>query len=180
MLLHPPGWVHRDIKPVNLGVVSIDPPKAVILDLGQIYRTDSIDSSQAEILPRPGQIGTVMYLAPEMEHKPYNDRVDIFALGIVSHELIYGFHPWRTSVNPWPRDKTSLTHPTLPKFHVTMKKLGACAAESFENLILCMLWWDPDQRISASEALQHSAIVMINTDVTDSEEGPITGKRRRE
>ena len=154
MLLHPLGWVHRDIKPVNLGVVSIDPPKAVILDLGQIYRTNSINNSQAKILPRLGQTETVIYLAPEMEHKPYNYRVGIFALGIVSHELIYGFPPWRTSVNPRPRDKTSLTHPTLPKFHMTITILGACPVESFENLLLCMLWWDPGLRISASPALQ--------------------------
>ncbi|KAL2358253.1 hypothetical protein BJ546DRAFT_1057927 [Cryomyces antarcticus] len=48
-----------------------------------IQPTDD-DDSQPGIAPQPGCIGTVMYFAPEIERKPYNERVDIWALGVVA------------------------------------------------------------------------------------------------
>lgn len=43
--LHVKGLMHRDIKPANIAVVSRNPPRAVILDLGSAtWDTYSVDT----------------------------------------------------------------------------------------------------------------------------------------
>ncbi|KKY14005.1 hypothetical protein UCDDS831_g08550 [Diplodia seriata] len=82
--LHAHGFIHRDIKPANIGIVSMPPisfspssshphslaaPRVVILDFGH-----AIHAPRAS--PRPGAVGTVPYLAPEMERAAYGPGVD--------------------------------------------------------------------------------------------------------
>lgn len=49
--------MHRDIKPLNLGVVALNPPRAVIFDL---------DAATYDRESRDHYVGTLGYLAPEM------------------------------------------------------------------------------------------------------------------
>ncbi len=46
-----------------------------------------------------GQTGSWLYMAPEvMLNKPYNEKVDIFSLGIILYEVLQ--HGLQTSVSP--------------------------------------------------------------------------------
>jgi serine/threonine protein kinase len=51
--------------------------------------------------PTPGSSGTISYLAPERELLPYDHAVDVWAAGVVGYELLYGYHLWQRSSNPW-------------------------------------------------------------------------------
>jgi Protein kinase domain len=174
--LHANDWTHRDIKPSNLGVVSLDPPKAVILDLGQACQLQPRgDNSQSGIAPQPGHVGTVMYLAPEMETKPYNDKVDIWAFGLVAFELLYGAHPWKTSVNPW---KHPVNRAILDTYQRALRQLKDDGSEnSIQNLVMLMLLWDPQFRLSADDALQHPALESVAVEQTKPVEAKAGMKR---
>lgn len=154
LCLHAQNWVHRDLKPANLGVVSIDPPKAVILDLGLAHH---IEASEVKlgIQPMPGQVGTVMYLAPEMELQPYNEKVDIWAFGLIALQLMTGFHPWKMAVNPWRPDTNVDYNHTLLYYHTHLRDWKRTAPDTVENLVSKLLEWDPKDRLSAEQALQH-------------------------
>ena len=40
------------------------------------------------------KIGTLLYMAPEqIQRKPYNTKVDVFACGVIIYEMIVGNHP---------------------------------------------------------------------------------------
>ena len=84
--LHGVLWVHRDIKPNNVGIVSFDPPRAVILDIGCAQLLPKVSSKFQQT---PGRNGTIGYLAPEMEYEPYNEAVDIWAAGIMPTNYSY-------------------------------------------------------------------------------------------
>lgn len=85
---HRQGIIHRDIKPANVLVVD-DNERVMVADFG-IARvlTESLDPS----LTMPGfALGTPEYVAPEViTGKEPAAGVDIFALGILLHEMICG------------------------------------------------------------------------------------------
>ena len=141
LALHKEGFMHRDIKPGNLGVVSYDPALAVILDFGQTVQ-------QSTVAPTPGRIGTEGYLAPEMELETYNNGVDIWALGVVGLQLFLtqGLLRW----HKFPDDR--LIH------QQTSISLSRLPNSSVEDLLGRMLRWDPAERISAKDALDHPCL----------------------
>ena len=80
---HRNGVVHRDVKPANLVVVTVDGHDTVkIVDLGIAERIDA----QPDLLS-----GTPEYIAPEQaEFRPVDVRSDIYALGCCAYELLTG------------------------------------------------------------------------------------------
>ena len=85
--VHRAKIIHRDIKSLNL---FLDGKGRVKLgDLG-VARALSHESNFARTI-----VGTPYYLSPELcEDKPYNERSDIWALGVVLYEMMTGQHPF--------------------------------------------------------------------------------------
>lgn len=95
---HERGIVHRDLKPENL-FLTVD-GRLKILDFGVAKLTRPPDAALATVtdaLTNPGSVvGTVGYMAPEqVRGEPVDHRADIFALGIVIHEMLSGQRPFR-------------------------------------------------------------------------------------
>ena len=85
--VHFRGYIHRDIKTLN---VFIDAQgNAKIGDLG-IARTLSEHTRFIRTV-----VGTPFYLSPELcEDKPYNEKSDVWALGVCLYEFCTGRHPF--------------------------------------------------------------------------------------
>ncbi len=96
---HDAGIIHRDLKPTNIMVRSDGYVK--VLDFGLAKRMPATGVLQNEDtvtnLSVPGQIlGTVAYMSPEqIQGQEVDQRSDLFAFGIVLHEMLTGEHPWR-------------------------------------------------------------------------------------
>ncbi len=82
--LHQSGFVHRDVKPSN---IFIDARSHVtLLDMG-------ITRHVAQSMTQPSMVvGSFQYMAPEQALSPseVDERVDVYALGLVLFELITG------------------------------------------------------------------------------------------
>ncbi|WP_394827575.1 serine/threonine-protein kinase [Pendulispora albinea] len=82
--------IHRDIKPAN--VFLCEDQQVKVLDFG-ISRWLSQDAPQ--LTPAGRIMGTPVYLAPEqMKMEPIDGRVDIYAMGIVLQECLFGRAPF--------------------------------------------------------------------------------------
>jgi serine/threonine protein kinase len=85
---HAEGVVHRDIKPGNLIVVEDDEK---ILDSSAWRSSTTRFSSRSRL-----DAGTIAYMSPEQTRGEEADaRSDIWAVGVVLHEMLTGWLPFR-------------------------------------------------------------------------------------
>jgi serine/threonine-protein kinase len=100
---HGAGLIHRDLKPEN---VLVEPhpdgsEQPRIVDFGIAALADPDDSLGGGRLTGTGVvIGTPMYMAPEQAMgESIDQRIDLFALGVTTYEMLAGKPPFAGSVN---------------------------------------------------------------------------------
>jgi serine/threonine protein kinase len=93
---HINGFVHRDLKPSNLFVTNRPDgsPLVKVLDFG-ISKAVANDGV-ADLTHAQGILGSPLYMSPEQirSSRSVDVRADIWALGIILHELIAGRPPF--------------------------------------------------------------------------------------
>ena len=80
--IHDGNIIHRDLKPGNIFI--IDDYLIKIGDFGLALNSEKIQEKQG---------GTYLYQSPEqINNKPYDEKIDIFALGVILVELVSKFN----------------------------------------------------------------------------------------
>ena len=97
---HERGVVHRDLKSANVVITSEG--RAKVLDFGLAKRLEGralseVTTQSQGLLTQPGAVmGTLPYMAPEqLRGEPADARSDVWALGVVLHEMLVGERPFR-------------------------------------------------------------------------------------
>ncbi|KAM6131451.1 LOW QUALITY PROTEIN: eIF-2-alpha kinase GCN2 [Pterocles gutturalis] len=107
--IHERGMIHRDLKPVNIFLDSEDHVKIGDFGLATDHPANAVVSKQEEnhsdssAMSDPsgnltGMVGTALYVSPEVRgstKSTYNQKVDLFSLGIIFFEMSY--HPMTTA-----------------------------------------------------------------------------------
>ncbi|MCJ1474815.1 hypothetical protein MMC13_003475 [Lambiella insularis] len=143
--LHTMGIMHRDIRPKNTLVLSLVPARAALCDYGKAVKAESSTDTK---------IGPIYTLAPEVwtatTMKPYTANIDAWAYGYAIAEIL--IYPVIVSVG-YGR--------ITPNHHATISAaLNDYARKSPDDeplvdLVLKLLRWEPADRWSAEQALQH-------------------------
>jgi serine/threonine-protein kinase len=102
---HESGLVHSDVKPGNILIAarpdlsSVTPEQVKVADFGlgrQTHNTVGDILQSGSISAEDGQriSGTLAYMSPEQrEGQPVDARTDLYALGVVLHEMFTGVLP---------------------------------------------------------------------------------------
>ena len=88
--------IHRDLKPSNVLVTTQG--QAMLLDFGiaKLLAEDSVHAEETELTRIGGRAMTLDYAAPEqINGAPVSTATDVWALGVLLHELIAGERPFR-------------------------------------------------------------------------------------
>eukprot|EP00746_Dinoflagellata_sp_MGD_P000613 gnl/MRDRNA2_/MRDRNA2_101105_c0_seq1.p1 gnl/MRDRNA2_/MRDRNA2_101105_c0~~gnl/MRDRNA2_/MRDRNA2_101105_c0_seq1.p1 ORF type:complete len:346 (+),score=87.09 gnl/MRDRNA2_/MRDRNA2_101105_c0_seq1:68-1105(+) len=140
--LHRAQFVHADIKPHNILLVPQGDRLSVALcDFGLSKRLPS--ESDAKICFDEIR-GTQGFIAPEvLAGQNYDEKIDIFAAALVLYRLVSGTEPFYPVEN------------FTEEVEFADDCCGHLSAEC-KNFLQAVLNLDPEQRMSAEEALQHS------------------------
>ncbi|KAK9814047.1 hypothetical protein WJX73_010381 [Symbiochloris irregularis] len=143
--LHSLGISHRDLKPENIFYKDKSPSAQImILDF---------NLAKAAALPNWGAqtpCGTSPYMAPEvLQHRTYNQEVDMWALGCILHILLCGKVPF-TSLNSAIQDRK-----VMDGDWDTDSKDWDCVSDSAKDLLGQLLEQNPQDRCTARQCLEH-------------------------
>ena len=141
--VHESGFMHLDYKPENILVTGNGNVRLIDFDLAQ------------PILEKPkkmsGNPGTPGYMSPEqLQRKPINARVDIFAYGVAAYELL-------TNRKPFPGETAAeiLAAQLEPAGPIPPREHNADIPAALEKVILKCLALDPDRRHPFVSVLVH-------------------------
>lgn len=79
--------VHRDLKPENLLLDKGAEPKVTIIDFGT---SEVFDPTQK----MNKKFGTPYYIAPEVLKKSYDEKCDLWSIGVITYILLCGYPPF--------------------------------------------------------------------------------------
>ena len=158
------GIMHRDIKPENLAVLSLFPPRGIILDL---------DSATSEETSYDDQQGTVAYQAPEVinlsfpgtsNRQSYGRSADVWSLGMSAFCALRSAHTkWssfdyestRGSYLPGTTHVDFVLETRLKNFHQHVETKASNNADhlAYIDLLTKITLYHANPRFSASRAL---------------------------
>jgi serine/threonine-protein kinase len=141
---HAAGIIHRDLKPANLFLTkrADGTPLVKILDFG-ISKAVDADSPGTELVTMPQSVmGSPSYMSPEQlrNASAVDSRTDIWALGVVLHQLLAGALPFAATGIAALAARIAADPPTQ------VRALRADVPADLERVILKCLEKDVDAR----------------------------------
>ncbi|KAI1407942.1 kinase-like domain-containing protein [Hypoxylon sp. FL1857] len=145
--MHEHGFIHRDLKPGNIFVVTEYPIWHVkVGDFGTVTKIQMTT-------PDWPRVGTKGYMAPEVYQDTciHTAAVDMWSLGAVAFHLLTGRLPRKDNYTPfpvWPLNDKGSSQRCIAFIRVTMARR-------------------PEDRLTAQEALDHAWLAGFGDEVDD-------------
>ena len=164
--IHGLGIIHRDLKPDNIFLDVSGNPK--IGDFGlattsQFQLSDkAVTMSGYSAGDMTRSVGTTLYVAPELRsasHATYNEKVDMYSLGIIFYEMCQPFGTATERVLALQEIRKPV-HELPPAYQPTGEK----AAQG--KLVLCLISHKPSERPSSTELLRSDILPVKIEDET--------------
>lgn len=147
--LHDNGIIHRDIKGDNVMLVNTEGTwSSVLIDfsLAKVVVSSMYSKSDKKIVleegstTHTGEVGTVTYIAPEVvDQKPYGLKSDLWSVGVCLLEMI--------------QNHTIFAEKNKEALRMVEEVKAELPDQPFANLVRGLLAVDPEERLSAREAL---------------------------
>ncbi len=145
---HGHGIVHRDLKPDNVVLCERAGTKdwVEVLDFGIAKRSSEHDPNEAKLTQQGMVLGTPPYMSPEQfTGQPVDLRSDIYALGVMTYEMLVGKYPFEANT-AWEWASKHMTEAPRP---IETQALGAHVPERMRHAITRSLAKNKDERFAS-------------------------------
>ncbi|OHS98510.1 AGC family protein kinase [Tritrichomonas foetus] len=142
--LHQHRIIHRDMKPQNVLICANGALKVCDFGFARALSCTTLVLTSIK--------GTPLYMAPELvQEQPYDEKVDIWSLGVILYELYYGKPPFFTN------SIYKLIQMIVNEKITWPGKIS----DQFKDFLLQMLQKDPQRRSSCANLLTHPFISKV-------------------
>mmetsp|Transcript_15992 Transcript_15992/g.44227 ORF Transcript_15992/g.44227 Transcript_15992/m.44227 type:complete len:609 (-) Transcript_15992:496-2322(-) len=149
--LHANNIVHRDLKLENFLFDDKESISVQLIDFGlsKHFDPDGCNLNDA--------VGTPYTVAPEIIRGEYNEKVDVWAIGVITYLLLCGDSPFGGL------DGEAMTTVRQNILNCNLvfepREIWDSVSDSAKDFVRCLLTKDPQQRPSAAEAANHEWFV---------------------
>jgi calcium-dependent protein kinase len=142
--LHANGICHRDLKPENIMFIDTNVDEIKIIDFGLSKKYCISESNFLHSV-----VGTPYYVAPEVLSQQYDQRCDIWSVGVIMYIMLCGYPPFNGKTS---REVIKKIKSGIFEFEYDDWSLISMEAK---DLIKHFLIVDPEKRITIEQAMQH-------------------------
>lgn len=139
---HDKNLVHCDLKPENIMLESAESTLIKVIDFGN----SSVCTKDQKL---SNKFGSVYYVAPEVLNSSYNEKCDVWSLGVILYLLLTGKPPFNGN-----SDQQILQKVYTGTYTMDIPEMSEISSGA-KDLIKKMLTFNADQRISARECVNH-------------------------
>ena len=140
--------VHRDLKPGNVLVDGAGVVKLLDFGIAKLVEKGADADASGELTRLGGRMMTMRYAAPEqVAAEPITTATDVYALGVMLHELVTGLSPYRAV-----REGGTLTEAMLLEGQPAIPPRLTLTAD-LHAIVLKAMRRDPGQRYASVELL---------------------------
>ena len=140
--LHENNIIHRDLKLKNILVTNSN--DIVISDFG--FARDGDSNTMFDTL-----CGSPMYMAPEiMNHKVYDNKSDLWSVGVIMYELLFGTTPYHA------KNMIELMKKIKRRDIVIPNEYHDLVSENCIDLLFSLLNKNPKKRITWNAFFEHT------------------------
>mmetsp|Transcript_32057 Transcript_32057/g.39333 ORF Transcript_32057/g.39333 Transcript_32057/m.39333 type:complete len:576 (-) Transcript_32057:117-1844(-) len=137
--------VHRDLKPENFLFLTKDEHSPVkIIDFGLSRHDDEVAFGVMKT-----KVGTPYYVAPEVLNRQYTKMCDIWSIGVITYILLCGYPPFYGD-----SDTQIFCSVRAGRFDFPSPDWDTISKDA-KNFICALLKMNPEDRLTASQALEH-------------------------
>jgi WD40 repeat protein/serine/threonine protein kinase len=169
--------IHRDLKPSNILVT--ESGEVQLLDFGIAKLLTEGTASETQLTQMAGRALTPDYAAPEqISGAPITTAADVYALGVVLHELLCGERPYQLKrvsrgaleeailqAEPTPPSRVRSSEATAAERATTAKKLAKVLHGDLDTIVMKALKKAPEERYATVNALDEDITRYLRGDV---------------
>lgn len=139
---HQMDIAHRDLKPENILIDVADRGSIKVIDFGTSHHFDKAAKEMKQAY------GTPYYIAPEVLRGSYNEKCDLWSIGVILYIMLCGVPPFNGT------DRQIIERVKVGSWEFKGEVWTSISPEA-KDLVSRLMQTDVKKRLTAVEALQH-------------------------
>jgi eukaryotic-like serine/threonine-protein kinase len=156
--------VHRDLKPANILIDASGQVKLLDFGIAKLLDEEEVAGSSGDLTRLGGRVMTLRYAAPEqVASGTITTATDIYALGVVLHEMLTGLSPYRAVREGKPLTEVMLLQEQLAVASrlAVPKPLARQLAGDLDAILLKAMRRDPADRYATVERFDEDILAYL-------------------